>query len=348
MNLCKSITYFTFFSTLYLFSSNLNHLEAATRTWNGSVDQLWERASNWSGNAVPVAGDDVVIPSVGTGLYPEIGDARNAKSVRILSGASLEIVIGGRLTISGASGDGMYVLGNFTNKGELYINNAGQDGIHINANAANVLLRSKTYIGNSGSIGAHGIYIQKGNLNVEDINDGDFRGVTLLNIDNTNSNGVYNLAGNVKIDEVSSGLFTSRTTVNIGTAGSSSIGTTGILNAASFDLEDGTVNVQDAGASNAGVSHVFISSPSPLFRILSKGTLNIGGSSNKLPGIGLRNEDDLIVNGKLNIENTADHGLYNRVATTVGGSGVITIMNTDGHGIYNYDDFTNNGTLNLG
>lgn len=323
-------------------------LEAATRTWLGTTDELWERASNWSGNAVPGAADDVVIPGVSSGIYPEIGDTRSAKSVSIQSGASLEIVIGGTLNISGAGGDGMYILGNFTNKGDLYINNVGGDGIHINANAANVLLRSKTYIGNSGNIGAHGIYIQKGSLNVEDINDGDFRGLTLLNIDNTANNGIYNFGGSIKIDEVNSGLFTSRTTVNIGTASSTSIGTAGILNAASFELEDGTVNVLDAGGSNPGVVHRFILTASPLFRIQSRGTLNIGGSSNKLPERGLLNEDDLVVIGKLNIENTTSHGLYNRVTTIVGGSAIITIVNADGHGIYNYDDFTNNGTINLG
>ncbi|MEM8891614.1 MAG: hypothetical protein AAGD28_26790, partial [Bacteroidota bacterium] len=338
--------FFTFCLSLLAFFPK--GLEAATRTWLGTTDQLWERASNWSGNAVPGAADDVIIPSVSSGIYPKVGDTRSAKSVRIQSGASLEIVIGGTLNISGAGGDGLYILGNFTNKGDLYINNVGQDGIHINANAANVVLRSKTYIGNSGSIGSHGIYLQKGNLNIEEINDGDFRGVTLLNIDNTTNNGIYNLEGNVKIDEVNSGLFTSRTTVNIGTGSSSSIGAIGIQNSSSFELEDGTVNVQDAGGSNAGVIHQFVSSPSPLFRIQSRGTLNIGGSSNKLPGMGLRNEDDLIVNGRLNIENTTSHGLYNRVTTTVGGSAVITIVNTDGHGIYNYDDFTNNGTINLG
>lgn len=344
-----SITLRLFFTlSIGLFAFMPKGLEAATRTWLGTTDQLWERASNWSGNAVPGAADDVIIPTVGSGLYPNIGDTRSAKSVTIQSGASLQIVIGGRLNISGAAGDGMYILGNFTNKGDLYINNVGGDGIHINANAANVKLRSKTYIGNSGSIGAHGIYIQKGNLNVEEINDGDYRGLTILNIDNTTNNGIYNFGGNVSIDEVSSGLFNSRTTVNIGAASSTSIGTAGILNASSFELADGTVNVLDAGGVNPGVIHRLISSPSPLFRIQNAGSLNIGGSSNKLPERGLLNEDDLIVNGKLNIENTSSHGLYNRVTTTVGGSAVITIVNTDGHGIYNYDDFTNNGTINLG
>ncbi|POY39773.1 hypothetical protein C3L50_08045 [Flavobacterium alvei] len=36
----------------------------ATRTWDGSSSTNWNTAANWSGNAVPTAADDVVIPNV--------------------------------------------------------------------------------------------------------------------------------------------------------------------------------------------------------------------------------------------------------------------------------------------
>ena len=32
----------------------------ATKTWSGVVDNIWSRAGNWSENAVPAAGDDLV------------------------------------------------------------------------------------------------------------------------------------------------------------------------------------------------------------------------------------------------------------------------------------------------
>ena len=39
-------------------------------TWDGEAgesDEYWHTASNWSGNTIPVAGDDVVFPDLGEG-----------------------------------------------------------------------------------------------------------------------------------------------------------------------------------------------------------------------------------------------------------------------------------------
>ncbi len=49
------------------FFSNINHAEAATRTWTGSTSGLWSVAGNWGGT-VPVTGDDLVFPGGASNL----------------------------------------------------------------------------------------------------------------------------------------------------------------------------------------------------------------------------------------------------------------------------------------
>lgn len=350
MKFRTSVKFFTLHLLLILACLSLAPLglQAATITWTGATDNLWSRGTNWSGGTLPGSGDDVVIPSVGNGNYPEISATRSVKSVTIRSGADLLIRNSGRLNISGASGNGLDVSGSFTNAGLLYINNVGGSGIDMNTNGTNVTLRGRTYIGNTGNIGNHGIYVFRGTLNIREYNDALYAGTTILTINRTARMGLYNDAGSVDIDEVSAGLFSSRTTITIGGAGSSSIGEIGVLNAASFDLSDGTLNVRDAASGNPGVANRFITTASPRFRILSGATLNVGGTSNQLPSIGIYNQEELVVNGNLNIENTASEGLNNDDKITVGGSGVITISDVNDDGILNYNEIINNGTINLG
>src|SRR5262245_31599790 len=38
------------------------HVAAATKTWDGSSSGNWATAANWSGDTLPVAGDDLVFP----------------------------------------------------------------------------------------------------------------------------------------------------------------------------------------------------------------------------------------------------------------------------------------------
>ncbi len=47
---------------------------AAVVTWDGGAgafDQSWHTQSNWSGDTVPVTGDDVVFPDLGDGIRVE-------------------------------------------------------------------------------------------------------------------------------------------------------------------------------------------------------------------------------------------------------------------------------------
>src|SRR5438046_847558 len=39
------------------------HSHAATKTWGGGTSTNWNTAANWTNNAVPVAGDDLLFPA---------------------------------------------------------------------------------------------------------------------------------------------------------------------------------------------------------------------------------------------------------------------------------------------
>lgn len=51
-----------------LFFSNSNTIEAAIKTWDGSTNSSWSVPSNWSGDTVPVTGDDLVFPAGASNL----------------------------------------------------------------------------------------------------------------------------------------------------------------------------------------------------------------------------------------------------------------------------------------
>ena len=77
--------------------------EAATRTWTGTTDSDWTKASNWGGTA-PVAGDTANIPG-GLTNYPVITTSITIATININSagsGASVTVSSGGTLNISSA------------------------------------------------------------------------------------------------------------------------------------------------------------------------------------------------------------------------------------------------------
>lgn len=96
---------------------------ASPITWDGSASSDWNTAANWSGDAVPTATDDVIIPTVAT----------NNPVIAALASAdcnNLTINSGGVLTIqSTVSGTGSLITtGTFTNNGtftvERFLNDA--------------------------------------------------------------------------------------------------------------------------------------------------------------------------------------------------------------------------------
>ena len=84
---------------------------AATNTWtSGSGTTSWGTKDNWSRNVIPVTSDDVVIPVVGSGLYPLVSGTTNrvCGSLTVQTGATLiigEATKGPDLTVSGTTGN---------------------------------------------------------------------------------------------------------------------------------------------------------------------------------------------------------------------------------------------------
>ncbi len=118
---------------------------ADTRTWTGGAgDKKWESPGNWSGNKVPGAGDDVVIPpdsgeittngqpksvkSLEVRDSPEPEDPEKPKGTHItgakpgdsvIINASGEIYVGARNTVTGCDG------GKYSDGGNVYIKSTG-------------------------------------------------------------------------------------------------------------------------------------------------------------------------------------------------------------------------------
>lgn len=83
-------------------------------TWQGDVSNDWNNPSNWSNNAVPVASDLVVIPTVSSpNVYPVLsGTSSSVTTLTVQNGASLTIEGNAALTISDA----------LTNNGTITVN----------------------------------------------------------------------------------------------------------------------------------------------------------------------------------------------------------------------------------
>lgn len=83
-------------------------------SWEGDValdPNNWFNPGNWSPNAVPTITDDIEIPVVVSGEYPEISGAAESKSVIIYSGASTTINTDGSYTTGGAFvNDGTFTM----------------------------------------------------------------------------------------------------------------------------------------------------------------------------------------------------------------------------------------------
>ncbi|AZB21729.1 hypothetical protein EG338_06325 [Kaistella haifensis] len=79
--------------------------EANVLTWNGSVNNSWNTAANWSPVAVPSAGTTVYIPdSATTPNDPELNSSSDILSLVIQPGGILNSPDNGLLTVHGSSG----------------------------------------------------------------------------------------------------------------------------------------------------------------------------------------------------------------------------------------------------
>ncbi len=112
--------------------------KAATRTWDGGAGTLvWTSAANWSGDVVPVTGDDIIFSTAGTFTIT---------AVPTLSINSLTVSSGTTVTLSGGSPTTLTIGGN-----------AGTDltiaaSISLVLNGLNVTLASNATANISGSL----------------------------------------------------------------------------------------------------------------------------------------------------------------------------------------------------
>ena len=145
--------------------------QAATRTWTGTTDSVWTRASNWGGTA-PASGDTANIPG-GLTNYPVITTSVTIATININSagsGASVTVSTGGTLNISSAvtvnangtitvSGGTILSAGNLTVNGSVIISSGT---IHL-ANALATAPTDSVIIGVGGTITQSG-----GSVDVKD------------------------------------------------------------------------------------------------------------------------------------------------------------------------------------
>ncbi|HMQ61279.1 MAG TPA: BspA family leucine-rich repeat surface protein [Flavilitoribacter sp.] len=95
----------------------------SNRTWTGYLNQDWNASANWSPNCVPTAANVILIPNVAN--HPVIGNASTAfsKSITIEVGATMEILNGAALTVSGSGAAGILNQGTLQIGGQLEIAN---------------------------------------------------------------------------------------------------------------------------------------------------------------------------------------------------------------------------------
>ena len=85
------------FTTLLL--SMFVSLQAATLTWNGSVNNLWNEAGNWTPSQIPTFADDVIlVPTVTSTVIVWSGQVANAKSI---TANDVTFNVDGTLTVDG-------------------------------------------------------------------------------------------------------------------------------------------------------------------------------------------------------------------------------------------------------
>ncbi len=287
----------------------------AQTTWTGTAGTDWNTAGNWSGNAVPAAADDVVIPG-GAGNYPSIGagTAALAHSVEVqFGGAVLNIGSGGSLTINGSttvstSSTSVATVA-FSNNGT--VNNSGQ-----------------LVIGNSAPVGDFGLYSRIGSFN----NNAE----GTIRIDRSTLAGLVNYLG----------TFTNAGGITIG--GTAAVGNNGLINQIFAQFKNnagGTIRID-----RSSLSGLY----NDLGTFTNAGAIVIGGTA-AVGNIGMSNAGTFTNNpgGTIGIDRSTDNGLSNAgqsfiTSFTNAGSLVIGANAPVGqYGFFNANGFNNTGCATL-
>ena len=137
--------------------------------WTGCTGIDWATAANWSKGAVPLATDDVILPSVSL-HQPAVFTAAVAQSVEVQSGDTLTIAAPGSLTINGSK---RYAINAIDTLVGFYNNGAVENN-------------GKLILGNNASVGTVGLY----NLSLFHHNTG-----AEIKIDKASNSGLFNDMG---------------------------------------------------------------------------------------------------------------------------------------------------------
>ncbi len=288
---------------------------AATRTWSGATSTVWALAGNWVENAIPVAADDVTIPT-GAARQPTLpNSAVTVTSLVIQNGATLT---------SGGTGSSLSVSGDLTvdSGGTLVMNTrnltvSGKFAI----NGALTLTTGTTTLSNV-SVGSGGT-VSGGTLNVSGTwsNGGTanlgtstvvFTGTTAQTIP---ASYFYNLT----IGNGSGGSCTLSGDITV--AGVLARSGSGSLSAGSYTI---TVagNVTLPGANfTAGTGKVtFNGTGTQTSTLTTYNDLEVNGTGNTV-----QPQNNIAINGNLTVTSgTFDQTANNRTITK-GGSGSITV-----------------------
>jgi hypothetical protein len=285
----------------------------AQTTWNGTVDNAWDKPGNWSAG-VPDADDDVTIPDVANDPVIVGGTAAVAKSVLIQASGLLTINATGSLTINGSAAY------NSPSEFEAGLNNQGT----VN-NSGNLTL------GSASSVGKYGI-----------INQGSFTNKTggEIHIDRSTDTGIFQ----------ASGTFTNEAAIAIGTL--ADIGLHGIWNNTTFNNTGGTIRIDRAtfrGLVNYAEEAKSINATftnSAILTITNATTVSVGTSTTAgSAGIETRGTFNNNAGGAINIDRTSGTGLYNADGTFTNAAD-ITIGATEpagNYGLSNWGNFNHTG-----
>lgn len=284
------------------------------KTWNGSVNNLWNVSGNWTPAGVPAAADSVVIPS-GKTVETVINTSFNMRNLRV--SGTLVIVPGSTLeVVSPLSSIAVRNSGTFTNNGTLNVK-SGFHGIY-----------------NSGPFTNGGTL----NLGTEDampyafreeafIQDGFFTNLSLTNL----ANAVINIrrpANNGILSLYSYSRFSNAGTINITEIGLSEdpvVASTGD----GIDIEEGAFTNEAGGA-------IYISQTSANGLYCRSG----GTFTNK----GLLNLIDIGITPELAFR----EGIFNEGSFENTATGQISIEDAHNNGLVNYNSFTNRGAISIG
>ncbi len=276
------------FAVILLFT--IASTEAATKTWIGSVSEVWGTATNWSGGTLPLNTDDIIIPS-GCVNYPFVTTNWTMNSLTINFGGSItftantatvnggEVNNAGTILINGGTLDIKNTSGNLTNAG-LITTSSGQlkvGGTVTNNAGANFNTSGGTVtVSTNGSTNSGTISVSSGTLNFNGRNITNLTGGTINQTGGIleSSNLIINASSNVNFSTGAStfnGTFTNYGTVTASSGTPTLNGLLIIQTGGNLLVNGGTLIVRGAAA-NENYGTITVSS----------GTLNLATNNNDL------------------------------------------------------------------